>query len=500
VLGLASQIARGVGTAQAEFGTVDDYGRQIEAPEPPAPADELNRNFATPQATQFGVSPLIFTSPLPVSVAQSMYGAKMDEIARADASARQAPGIGGTAANFAVGLLDPVGAAASLLPVVGEARMAGLLARAGLDLGEGFAGRSVVRAATGAATGGAVQLPLVGTRYALSRQEQADYSMSDAMADIVMGSVTGGGLHAAIGGAGDMLGQVFGRSRAAGIVESDPVAREDAMRSAVASVSEDRPLDIASVVALHNERENLRVTRMLLDREREGVPDYTPPAPGDDVQARLDQIDEELTRPDTATTQDRLDAIDDELTRPGGLPAARQDALLQERRMLTEGSSLTPDDEARARAARVADLTAERDRLTAGDPTTAELENARSDAERVGLQAASDRITQRMAEIEDQLRSSDAAKRAQGAPAPDDAVASRQALDAAQALPKAPAPPPPTEQIATLEDFMQRTRDAGRLAPDHEAALGDIQNAQQASEGYGRAIMQAASCLMQGLG
>src|SRR6185437_5891661 len=83
--GLTKQLARGIGNANAELGTVDDYGRQTSAPEAPISADDANKQFGIP-------GKLTFSGPLPASVAQSMNGAKVDEIAREDAAARAPAG------------------------------------------------------------------------------------------------------------------------------------------------------------------------------------------------------------------------------------------------------------------------------------------------------------------------------------------------------------------------------------------------------------------------
>ena len=239
--GASKQLLRGIGNAQARFGTVDEYGRQITPPEPSAEADVLNQKYGID-------GHLKFDNPLPESVAQEMYQAKRDELARADAAARSNAGrLTRLGAGLVTGAYDPLNLAAAFMPGIGEARTMGWLARAGLD-SSGILARTGARALAGGINAGAAQTPLVALRYGLSQQEQADYSASDAMADILMGSVLGGGLHTAIGGVGDVVGSRFGRSAMASLVERDPGLREATMRAAVAAVADDKPVNLAPVL------------------------------------------------------------------------------------------------------------------------------------------------------------------------------------------------------------------------------------------------------------
>ncbi|WP_434456501.1 hypothetical protein JQR85_13510 [Stutzerimonas urumqiensis] len=99
-------------------------------------------------------------------------------------------------AGFAASAADPINIASAFVPVVGEARMASLLARAGTSV----AGRAVARAQAGAiegAAGAALVEPLI---LAASAQDQADYDITDSLLNVAFGTVLGGGLHS-VGGA-----------------------------------------------------------------------------------------------------------------------------------------------------------------------------------------------------------------------------------------------------------------------------------------------------------
>ena len=176
--------------------------------------------------------------------------------------------------------------------------------------------------------------------------------------------------------------------------------------------------------------------------------------------------------------------------------------------------------------------------LTEGAAPPDDLEIARSQSQRDGLQAAIDRNQAQMNDLEDQIRTSEAAARAGGAPNPDDAAVSRQA----DATAKAPAEPVPSDlqaQIADLEqqlgvkpaepaakDSAGSTPDDGpapvadkpaaapaakpaagevspqstpELAPEHVAAMQQIDAASQKSAGFVGALKQAATCLLRGI-
>jgi hypothetical protein len=94
-------------------------------------------------------------------------------------------------AGFGASVLDPINVASAFVPIVGEARVASLLARAGTSVAARAAARAQVGAIEGA-VGAAMVEPLV--LYA-SAQDQADYGAVDSLLNIAFGSVMGGGLH-----------------------------------------------------------------------------------------------------------------------------------------------------------------------------------------------------------------------------------------------------------------------------------------------------------------
>jgi len=236
--GTTRQIGRGLRNLAAEFGSADEFGHPVMAPEPAIPAADLQKQFGIP-------GKLTFDAPLPESVAQSMYQAKREEIAREDALARRPSGfLSGAAtvgADLLAGMLDPTNIAASFVPAVGEARIGALF-------GESALGQVAARAATGAISGVTGQVPVVALRYGLSKEEQADYDAYSAMSDLALGAGIGGVLHPLIGAAGDFLSARFNRSPAARIIQQDPETRLAALETAVAQMVDDRPVDVQPVL------------------------------------------------------------------------------------------------------------------------------------------------------------------------------------------------------------------------------------------------------------
>jgi hypothetical protein len=101
--------------------------------------------------------------------------------------------------SFFAGALDPINVGAAMIPVVGEARAARLLAAAG----ESIVGRTAVRAGTGGVQGAAGMVPLEGLNWLDHTLEGQDWQMTDALRGIAFGGVLGAGLHASLGALSD---------------------------------------------------------------------------------------------------------------------------------------------------------------------------------------------------------------------------------------------------------------------------------------------------------
>lgn len=106
--------------------------------------------------------------------------------------------------SLGVGLIDPLNVATAFIPVIGEARYTGMLAKAG-----GTLGRTGVRAGVGAVEGVAgaalIEPIIAGSR----RYEQADYGMADSLLNVAFGGVFGAGLHTVGGAVSDGVNHYF---------------------------------------------------------------------------------------------------------------------------------------------------------------------------------------------------------------------------------------------------------------------------------------------------
>lgn len=128
---------------------------------------------------------------------------KQDELARQERLSRAPSGFfaGGArlTASLATSIVDPLNIASAFVPVVGEARAAAILARAGASVGRRAMARASIGAVEGVA-GAALLEPLV---YLGRTQLQDDYGMSDSLLNLAFGGIVGGGLHVGVGAFAD---------------------------------------------------------------------------------------------------------------------------------------------------------------------------------------------------------------------------------------------------------------------------------------------------------
>jgi hypothetical protein len=102
---------------------------------------------------------------------------------------------------LATSLLDPINIGTAFIPIVGEARYAEILGRAGTSM----IGRAGARGAVGAVEGmfgAALVEPIV---YQSKKDIQADYTSMDSLINVGFGGVFGAALHPAAGAVGDVF-------------------------------------------------------------------------------------------------------------------------------------------------------------------------------------------------------------------------------------------------------------------------------------------------------
>lgn len=153
------------------------------------------------------------------------------ETRRADVLNRDPGGVLRTgalyAAQFATSAADPLGVLSSFIPIVGELRAARLAAQLGR-----FGGRAVTGLVEGA-VGNALLEPLV---YSAQQRYQLDYDMMDSLANIGMGGLFGGALHAGGGALADAIRARGSRAHVA------------AMDTAIVQAAAGREIDVTAVL------------------------------------------------------------------------------------------------------------------------------------------------------------------------------------------------------------------------------------------------------------
>ena len=168
--------------------------------QPVAAPDRLDALTARQKIKESGVKLEVPDDGINVKALDILIERKQDEMRRNDIIQRGPTGfVAGTAkfgTAFAASILDPINVGTAFVPIVGQARYAQLLARAGTT-GSRVLPRLAVGAAEGLA-GAALVEPII---YGSAKFEQADYGMLDSALNIGFGAVFGGGLHV-LGGSG----------------------------------------------------------------------------------------------------------------------------------------------------------------------------------------------------------------------------------------------------------------------------------------------------------
>lgn len=445
---LTPRLMRSQGRFTAETGLlgVDEFGRPIMGePEALLDTETANRDYGIKDV-------LTFDKPVPQSVAKDLHDSKFAQLEREDIIRRRETGLltGGAArftASLGAGLLDPLNIALGFIPVVGQTREALWIAQAVERAGA--AGAFAVRAGTGFAGGAAGMAALQPIEWGLSRQEHEDFTAADAIRNIAIGGLFGGGLHAGVGAIVDRVTGRYANPISQRIEEAGPEARAALLQGSVAQHLDGQPTNVASALdgiqAGNAERELLQWigVQQRIDQQAEtALRDVS--ASETRIAARRDVLQErgetrltDLKRQadelrveharvlqeadaavDTATTQ-RLTQISDELSKP--IPSARRVELEAEQRMLQEGARTNPASDALERERSLAQaeglarelgrverrsvaleqqLTRQQAELSAGETASNRafsIDAARLDAQQGTLQFLAERTIRRLA-------------------------------------------------------------------------------------------------------
>lgn len=205
--------------------------------------DELNERFPRPDGTPWGTS-------MPERSARALWEVETlryrtnRTLARGPGGALQAAAEFGT--GIAVSFADPVNLAAGLLPFVGQARMAQLIARHGITRG---------RLITGAIDGSLGNLAFESLNAPLSLEEGQDYGAAQVIHNLTAGALFGATFHVT----GGKIMDFMGRGR-----------HTDMLAKAAAAVDTGRLAPVHELLALDPDiaRAELYAGRTLNERER----------------------------------------------------------------------------------------------------------------------------------------------------------------------------------------------------------------------------------------
>lgn len=327
--------------------------------------------------------------------AQTLADRKREEMIRQDILARAPTGLGQNAARLAAGLavslLDPLNVASAFVPVVGPARYASMLERAGTSAWA----RAGVRARVGALEGAAGAAMLEPFVYAGRTQLQDDYDMSDSLVNLAFGTVLGGGLHAVGGRISDHFRGIQKSLPSGEIVNgSEPVLTPDAMPGPV-------PRSQSSLLALEPAAPFPRLADITPERAHALARDELLP----EIRAELLADGGNVAEPGAvAALRAELAAVElsiDEVASPQAVRSRKREIQQTNSRVSARSAMGQARKEAVATAA---DLRAQADRLRQQIDANREASGASQDLGAVDRgeipDRFSDRVEQRAAEIQ----------------------------------------------------------------------------------------------------
>lgn len=449
------------------------------------PPDEANAKYGIPGR-------LSFDQPISEPVARELQTLKRAEIERQDVIRRSQAGAGTLlTAGLVASILDPLNLAAAFIPVIGEGMFAGMVARTGLG---------TARAMKGAAEGIVGTAALEPLVYGVAQQEQADYTAMDSVMNLAFGTVMGAGLHLGAGYLGDRF---KGRAEAAPIpktIDTLPVSDQAALlRTAVAQVAEDRPVDVGAVMDAARPRvteERLPIPTV----EREAMARQIDPeifkavegirAETSTLQLQLETLKAEVKKPEIVAAAERINEIDRQVNDPETDWRKARDMAV-ESDILVEQFSRPKMAEALADYAKQGEKQAEI--VASIEKRLGDLGNRMADANR--------RIAAAYKEAGDRLAASpeyrqkvvaEARKSSQFHVEPEVAQASVRATERSQ--PEAGPPKPIDEEIQSVEAAIAEEE---RFLPADSKPDAEVQEMLREATVYQKAYEAAASCRMR---
>ncbi len=194
-------IRANVGKGEVKYGHYSpSRGQNIILPQG---EKKLTKEAAKSQIDAKGLSLIVPDEGYTQAALDIVISRKEDELRRKsqmNASRGLVPEVGKFAAAMAAQVLDPINVASAFIPVVAPSKYAAML-KASATATQ----RAGVRLAVGGAeglVGAAIVEPII---YMAKEREQADYTMTDSLVNVGLGSVFGAGLHAGAGAVGDAI-------------------------------------------------------------------------------------------------------------------------------------------------------------------------------------------------------------------------------------------------------------------------------------------------------
>ena len=189
---------------------------------------------------------LFFKKDEPRGYVNLLVEQKKNELKRQSIVARGPQNIFAKSSYFLSGLpaavLDPINIGASFVPVVGQSRFLNMVSRYGVNkarfvkgIQEGFVGNVAVE-------------PL---SFMSANQEQRDYTVSNAMMNVVFGSLAGGGLHVTFGKVGDLYKKYTGKENIyTEIANAPPEFRQDLVKYTIGQLMQDKKPNVAAFLEM----------------------------------------------------------------------------------------------------------------------------------------------------------------------------------------------------------------------------------------------------------
>ena len=244
------------GSAEESLALASQYQSMQDRGLLPKP-NVINKQTADERVKQAGVSLQIPTNGISEDYLNVLIRRKLDQNA-SDSILSRAPsgfttGTVNVLAGIAGSLVDPTNIAAAFIPVVGEARYAAMLEKAG-----GVIGRTAVRAGVGAAEG-AVGQAMLEPFVAMDKiSNQQDYGFGTALTDIAMGAGMGSVAHVGFHAIGRAFGEVRDRwvkpdetNTAAHMADRiSPDINEAAVKAVIAADANGKAINVDSILRL----------------------------------------------------------------------------------------------------------------------------------------------------------------------------------------------------------------------------------------------------------